>query len=184
MGRLLQVHQVVVTLVLGSLTIVLGLLFLGALYWLPFAARSARLSHRAAAGLASTPMLGVLFRVGWTPCIGPTLAAVLSLSLNPGTAGRGALLAFAYSLGLGLPFIAGGLAFQRAVRVFGVVRRHSRMVRRTGGITLIIVGVLQVSGAWTELIAGMQGLVTSFQVPLSRTGARSCHDLRRGQEER
>jgi cytochrome c-type biogenesis protein len=121
-GTLLLTHQGLIIRVLGVFTIVLGLVFTGVLARVPLLSRSFRLSFQPRLGVASAPLLGVLFGVGWTPCIGPTLAAVLSLSFSTGGAGRGALLSFAYSVGLGLPFLLAAMGVQRAFTVFASCR--------------------------------------------------------------
>jgi cytochrome c-type biogenesis protein len=140
---------------------VLGLLFAG---WLPGLSRDWRTEARPAVGLAGAPLLGLVFGIGWTPCMGPTLAAVQTLAFTEASAGRGALLSFAYCLGLGIPFLAAALAYQRATRVFQWVRRHQQAVMRAGGIMLIVLGVLLVTGLWNELIVSMQGWIGGFEV--------------------
>ena len=166
-GTLLAHHQGGVTAVLGSVTIVLGLLFAGVFDRFSFAGRVVRPSVRPRAGLAGAPLLGVMFGLGWTPCIGPTLATVLALSTTTGTAGRGAFLAFIYGLGLGVPFLIVSVAFQRSMRVFGYARRHARLVTRIGGALLVAVGVLEVTGAWASTMLWLKvHWVGSYQAPL------------------
>jgi cytochrome c-type biogenesis protein len=167
LGHLLTGHARVLTQVLGGLTIVLGLLFAGAFDRFSFAGRIARPSARPKAGLAGAPLLGVMFGLGWTPCIGPTLTAVLALSASTGTVTRGAVLAFVYALGLGVPFLLVSFGFQAAMRAFAFFRRRARLVTRIGGAMLICVGLLEVTGAWTTFMAWLQvHWVSNYEPPI------------------
>ncbi len=167
LGHLLTGHARLLTQILGGLTIVLGLLFAGVLDRFSFAGRIVRPAARPKAGLAGAPLLGVMFGLGWTPCIGPTLTAVLALSASSGTVTRGAVLAFVYALGLGVPFLLVSLGFQVAMRTFAFFRRHARLVTRIGGAMLICVGLLEVTGAWSTFMAWLQvHWVSSYQPPI------------------
>ncbi|MFZ2015259.1 MAG: cytochrome c biogenesis CcdA family protein [Nocardioides sp.] len=139
--------------VLGVMTILLGLAFMGLV---PFFQRDFRIHKVPAVGLAAAPLLGFLFGVGWTPCIGPTLAAITNLSLNEATAGRGALLSAVYCIGLGLPFIVAALAYRRALGAFAFVRRHQQWVTRVGGVMLVLVGLALVTGWWDQAVTWLQ----------------------------
>ena len=167
LGHLLTGHARALTQVLGGLTILLGLLFAGALDRFPFAGRIVRPAARPRAGLAGAPLLGVMFGLGWTPCIGPTLTAVLALSASTGTVARGAVLAFVYALGLGVPFLLVSFGFQVAMRAFAFFRRHARLVTRIGGAMLICVGLLEVTGAWSTFMAWLQvHWVSTYEPPI------------------
>jgi cytochrome c-type biogenesis protein len=160
LGEWLTTYQDAITRVMGVVTVVLGLAFLG---WVPLLQRDIRVHRVPAVGVAAAPLLGVLFGLGWTPCIGPTLSAVLSLSLTEGSAARGSLLAFVYSIGLGLPFVLAALAFRRALGAVSWVRRHQVWVTRAGGAMLVAVGLLLLTGAWDLLVADMRGWVSGFE---------------------
>jgi cytochrome c-type biogenesis protein len=155
-GDALAAHAEGISRILGAVIIVLGLVFMGVFDRFSFAGRIFRPSFRPRAGLAGAPVLGVMFGLSWTPCIGPTLGAVLLLSENSGTALRGGLLAFVYGLGIGIPFLIVAFAFQRGVTVFGWARRHARLISRIGGVMLIAVGLLEVTGAWNSAIIWMK----------------------------
>jgi cytochrome c-type biogenesis protein len=167
LGSLLQGHSVGLTQALGALTILLGLMFAGVFDRFPAAGRIFRPSLRPRAGLAGAPLLGVLFGLSWTPCIGPTLTLVLNLSMTSGTAVRGAILAFAYGLGLGIPFLIVAGAFERGVAAFGFARRHARAFSLAGGAMLVAVGVLEVTGAWSTAMLWLKlHWVTDYKSPL------------------
>ena len=160
-GSVLITHRREITVVMGSLVILLGLAFVGLVPWMQ---RDVRVHSVPAVGLAAAPLLGFLFGLGWTPCIGPTLGAILTLSINEATVARGAVLSGVYALGLGLPFVLAGLAYRRALGAFGFVRRHQAWVTRLGGVMLILVGVLLVTGWWDWMVNWMQvHLIVGFE---------------------
>ncbi|UOY00979.1 cytochrome c biogenesis CcdA family protein [Blastococcus sp. PRF04-17] len=149
LGRLMLEHQDLLNRIFGVVTVLVGLGFLG---WLPFLQRTKRIDARPAAGLAGAPLLGVVFGLGWTPCLGPTLSAVYSLAFSEATATRGALLGVAYCLGLGVPFVLVALGARWAMSATTFLRRHARTVTRVGGAVLVLVGLMLLTGAWTELM--------------------------------
>jgi cytochrome c-type biogenesis protein len=161
LGEWLWRYKNEISMVLGAVTVLVGLAFMGLVPWLQ---RDVRVHKTPAVGLAAAPLLGMLFAIGWTPCLGPTIAAVQSLALTEGTAGRGATLSVAYSLGLGIPFILLGLAYRRTLGAVRWVRRHQVWVTRLGGLMLVAVGVLLLTGWWELWVAELRGWVVGFEV--------------------
>lgn len=141
---------------LGVIVVVMGLVFMG---YLPFLQRDRRLQLRPRAGLWGAPLLGVAFGLGWTPCIGPTLAVVLALGLDDPP--RAITLAIAYSLGLGIPFLLVALGVRASTRMLGFLRRHRVLIMRVGGGLLVALGLAMVSGLWGRLMLALQGLMLS-----------------------
>ena len=116
---------------LGVVVIILGLIFAGVLR---IGQRDLRLHRCPRSGVAAAPLLGVVFALGWTPCIGPTLGVVLNLGFNEGTALRGGLLGFVYALGLGMPVRRRRAGVHPMARAVGVLRRHQLAIMRIGGV--------------------------------------------------
>ncbi|MGW6455441.1 cytochrome c biogenesis CcdA family protein [Streptomyces sp. NPDC055078] len=161
-GSQLQEQQEVLSKILGVLMVLLGVFFMGLLPGM--SQREFRFHTRPTAGLVGAPVLGALFGIGWTPCIGPTLAAVQVLAADQGSAGRGAILTVAYCVGLGLPFVLAAVAFRKALGAFGWVKRHYVWVMRIGGIMMIATGVLLLTGVWGVIVQQMQTWSNGFTV--------------------
>lgn len=161
LGDWLVIYSREISVALGALTILVGIAFLG---FIPFLQRDVRVHAVPSVGLGAAPMLGVLFGLGWTPCIGPTLSAVQALAVAEATAGRGALLSFVYCLGLGVPFILAALAYRRMLGAVAWVRRHQAWVTRAGGIMLIVVGLLLVTGIWQTWVLYLRGWIGSVEL--------------------
>jgi cytochrome c-type biogenesis protein len=158
-GFWLNQYRDLITRIAGIVVILLGLVFVG-----QFGAmqRTLKTSWRPKMGLAGAPLLGAVFAVGWTPCTGPTLTAINSLSLTSGSPWQGGLLALFYSLGLGIPFLIIALGFNWATRTVHFLKRHTRAINLFGGILLIVIGVLMVSGIWNVWLLDLQGMIGSF----------------------
>ncbi|UEJ82256.1 cytochrome c biogenesis protein CcdA [Brachybacterium halotolerans subsp. kimchii] len=160
LGHVLQSHVVWVNRISGILVIAMGLLFLGLF---PSLSGEKRLHSRPDAGLLGAPLMGIVFGFSWTPCIGPTYAAVVALSLDGASPLRGALLALAYSLGLGIPFVLFALLFQRALGASRALARHRRTISVVSGALLIAIGVLLLTGTWTQWMAQLQTLIGGYE---------------------
>lgn len=153
-GDWLFAYQRQLTIGLGIFTIVLGFAFLGLV---PLLQRDVRIHQIPAVGVAASPLVGAIFGLGWTPCLGPTLAAVNALAANEASVQRGVALSLVYCFGLGLPFVIAALAYRRMLGAVRWVRRHQQWVTRLGGLMLILVGVLLVTGWWSVMVDWMRG---------------------------
>jgi cytochrome c-type biogenesis protein len=158
LGARIAVHDEMITHLLGFFTIGLGVIFAGAFPMMP----TLRPKISTTGGLVGAPILGFLFGVGWTPCIGPALASVQALAFQESSAVRGAVLSFGYCLGLGLPFIASGVFLDKSEKLRKVLVKSGNKVSKVGGVLLIVIGLLQLTGLWTDLMIEMRSLITDF----------------------
>ncbi len=171
LGGALVRYGDVVTRVLGVVVVAMGLLFLGGSRWLPGRLGAAvesdhRSRWRPAAGLAGAPLLGVVFGIGWSPCLGPTLAAVQALALDAASPWRGVVLGLAYCVGLGVPFLLVAAGLGRSSTTLTVIRRHRVALGRLGGGVLVLVGLLLVTGVWTAWLSALQATIGGFETVL------------------
>jgi len=158
LGNKLVAHEVGISRGLGIVTIFLGFIFLGKFAMLP----TIRPRMKTTGGLIGAPLLGFLFGIGWTPCIGPALAAVQTLAFQESSALRGAFLSFGYCLGLGMPFIASGIFLDRSEKLRKVLVRRGDLISKIGGVFLITIGVLQVTGTWGQIMNSLRSLISDF----------------------
>jgi len=152
-----------ITRILGVVIIVMGLVFLGLF---GFAQRELRFHVDSKAGIIGAPLLGIALGIGWAPCLGPTLTAIFALSFNAGDPVRAGSLGLAYSLGLGIPFLLVALGFGWATKAIGFLRRHIRVVNVIGGVLLILLGILMVTGLWTDIMSRLTAVMGSVLLPL------------------
>ncbi|QBE49563.1 cytochrome c biogenesis CcdA family protein [Leucobacter triazinivorans] len=162
-GQVFLSYADIATRILGVVVIVMGLAFVGVFRKMQ---RTVRPRFRSRLGLAGAPLLGLALGIGWTPCIGPTLAAIISVSWNLGDPVRAGLLGVAYSLGLGIPFLLLALGLGWATRSMSFLRRHIRTINIAGGTVLVLLGLLMVTGLWTRLMSSLQGVMANVQLPL------------------
>lgn len=151
-----------ITQLMGVVVVAMGLVFVGRF---TFFQRTLKTTITPRTGLIGAPLLGIVFALGWTPCIGPTLAAINLLSFQSGSVWQGALLGIAYCLGLGIPFLLVALGAGWASGAIRAVKRHMRLVNIIGGSILIAIGLLMVTGLWTAIMSSVGAVIQSF-VPL------------------
>ncbi|WP_300265261.1 cytochrome c biogenesis protein CcdA [Microbacterium sp.] len=153
----------IITRILGVVIILMGLVFLGLF---GFAQRELRFHVDAKTGLIGAPLLGIALGIGWAPCLGPTLTAIMALSINVGDPVRAGFLGLAYSLGLGIPFLLVALGFGWATKAIGFLRRHIRIVNIIGGALLIVLGILMLTGLWTDIMSRLGAVMGSVILPV------------------
>ena len=158
LGSRIATNEESITRVLGVLTILMGVIFLGAFPLMP--PIKPRISTTG--GLIGAPLLGFLFGVGWTPCIGPALASVQALAFQESSAVRGAILSLGYCIGLGAPFIATGLFLDKSEKIRKVALKSGNSISKVGGVLLILIGILQLTGLWTDLMIEMRSWISDF----------------------
>ena len=158
LGARIATNEDLITRVLGLFTILMGVIFLGAFPLMP--TLKPRISTTG--GLIGAPILGFLFGVGWTPCIGPALASVQALAFQESSAVRGAILSLGYCIGLGLPFIASGVFLDKSEKMRRVLVKRGDTVSKVGGVLLIVIGLLQLTGLWSNLMIEMRSLISDF----------------------
>jgi cytochrome c-type biogenesis protein len=158
LGSRIATNEESITRVLGALTILMGVIFIGAFPLMPTI--KPRISTTG--GLIGAPLLGFLFGVGWTPCIGPALASVQALSFQESNAVRGSILSLGYCIGLGAPLIATGLFLDKSEKIRKVALKSGGVISKVGGVFLIIIGILQLIGLWTDLMIEMRSWISDF----------------------
>ena len=158
LGSQIAANEEIVTKVLGVFTIVMGAIFLGLF---PFAPTFAP-KISTTGGIAGAPLLGGLFGIGWTPCIGPALATVQTLAFNESSATRGAILSIGYSIGLGIPFILSGLFLDRSKKIRSYFVNRGSLISKVGGVLLILIGFMQFTGVWSDLMINLRSLISNF----------------------
>jgi cytochrome c-type biogenesis protein len=152
-------HTRIITQIAGVIVIILGLVFIGQFSFLQ---RQLKPRWTPATGLAGAPLLGIVFGLGWAPCIGPTLAVIINMAYTAGSASSGVLLGIAYSLGLGIPFLLAAFGFGWFATSTRWVKRHIRIINIAGGALLVIMGLLMVSGIWNTVMGSLQGVISDF----------------------
>lgn len=153
----------VITRVMGAVIVVMGLVFIG-LFTRMQSTMKMRIKPRL--GLAGAPLLGAVFAIGWTPCMGPTLSVIMTLSLQQGSVARSVVLAVAYCIGLGVPFVLAALGFGWLTRTMTFFKRHIRAVNLIGGGLLILIGLLMVTGLWSKMMYALQAVIGGYVTPL------------------
>jgi len=159
LGVWVSVYRDLITRIAGVIVILLGFVFIGQF---SFMQNIVKPNWRVRTGLVGAPLLGIVFAIGWSPCYGPTLVAIQTLSFNSGSPWGGALLALAYALGLGIPFLLIALGLGWAASAVTFLKRHMRLVNIIGGIVLIVIGILMVTGLWNDWVLHFQGVLPDF----------------------
>ena len=157
-GSRISTNEETITRILGVITIALGLIFMGSFPMM----RTFSPKISTSGGLIGAPLLGFLFGIGWTPCIGPALATVQTLAFQESSAARGAILSFGYCIGLGAPFIASGLYLDKSARLRRVLTKRGDLISKIGGALLILIGIAQLLGFWTDLMISLRSMITEF----------------------